>query len=91
MKEKYEEYQNSVKVVRNCTAVMDACKTGVHTFTLTQAVNGESPSEEQVALEKLIDDAGLSTGFFDNSDPLYARAEEKRNQHQRYLNTFKLL
>ena len=86
-----ESYQHSVKIVRLCTEIMDALKRGVHSFTLTQAVNGETPTAEQKRLEALIDEAGLSTNFFDNSDPLYARAEKNKAIHQSFLNEFKLM
>ena len=58
--------------------VMDGCGKPENHFSLVDAIKGKEPSEEYLAFEKLVEEAGLSEGFFSNSDPLFTRAERER-------------
>lgn len=73
-----------------CQAVMDGCgKT--EDFSIVDALRGKTPSQEFLDFQELQSKAGLSTNFFDNADPLYTRAEKKRDLYQKWLDEKNLL
>ena len=59
--------------------IMDGCGDIENSFTLVDVVSGKDPSQKYLAFQALVDKTGLDTNFFDNEDPLYARAKRKRD------------
>lgn len=71
--------------------VMDGCGDSENSFTLVDAVQGKEPSQKYLDFQALVEKAGLSTNFFDNADPLYTRAERKRDLYVEWLAEKRLL
>ena len=76
-----QELQEKINLYQR---VMDGCgKT--EDFSIVNALRGETPSQAFLDFQALVEKAGLSTNFFDNAEPLYTRAEKKRNLYQKWL------
>ena len=86
----YQDYEYGTKMVRLCERVMEDLRGHSLHFSIRDALDGKKRTPEQNAYEDRIEKAGLQTAFFDNSDPLYTRAEKKRDFYQDQLNKFKL-
>lgn len=71
-------------------AVMDGCGT-TENFSIVNALRGETPPQANLDFDALVEKAGLTTNFFDNADPLYARAKKKRDLYQKWLDEKQLL
>ena len=81
-----QELQEKINLYQQ---VMDGC--GKYPFSLAEAIRGEEPPEGWNEFQKLIDEAGLHVGFFDNADPLIVRAKKKRDLYVQWLEEKRLL
>ena len=83
-----KELQDTINLYQQ---VMDGCSDRENSFTLTDAVKGKEPSQKYLAFQDLVERLHLDVGFFDNADPLYARAEQQRDLYVSMLEEKRLI
>ena len=81
-----QELQDKIDLYQQ---VMDGC--GKYPYSAAQAIRGEEPPEGYHEFQAIIEKTGLDVGFFSDADPLYVRAERKRDLYVAWLEEKRLL